>query len=87
MLNSRISESEGASPADLNGAVPKNLRGNKAAHQPDFHFIVEDQALEQCSFEQLGLIAFDPDQLDWWSENESDLVQAIAQNHCSAKPL
>lgn len=73
MLNPRKAESQAATPADLIGSAQEYSRGGelKAINQHAFQFIVGDQPLEQCSFEQLGLTAFDPDSVDWWSENES----------------
>lgn len=73
MLNPQKAESQATSPADLIGSVQEYPREGEpqAATQHAFHFIAEGHPLEQCSFEQLGLTAFDPDKLDWWFENES----------------
>ena len=73
MLDLQKPESQAPSLADLLGSVQEYPGEGKpqAANKHAFHFIVGDHSLEQLSFEQLGLTAFDPDSLDWWSESES----------------
>ena len=72
MLNFREPESKTDTPSELAMSAEQSaLCVSKKTNQRPPYIFTHDSLLEQLSFEQLGLVAFDPDRLDWWSSNES----------------
>jgi len=66
-------ESEtGASPSSALHGEKSSTRvpgkGNKPIPGP----LSQDLPLAHFGFEELGLVAFDPDKLTWWSNQETD---------------
>lgn len=73
MLNPQKPEAQEAAPQDLIPPIQGHARTCERQARPThaFDFVAANHPYEKLSFEQLGLIPFDPDSVDWWSDNES----------------
>jgi len=71
MLDPGKSSNAAASP-DLIRTINESAVGweFEADNKQAFQFIDEGRPLWQLGFEHLGLVAFDPDSVDWWSAND-----------------